>query len=90
MELYCLYMNESSVTRCQTCQTIKLTDNTTPTIENDATLYQGHHESVKSFLTSIDPKCCQLYFNTFINEEYDRIENIKTIDLDGLKEMNIK
>ena len=94
----CTFLNQPSLQQCEMCEAKKPPVSAAPAIQPPIELQppieiqtdSANHESVKQFLSSINPTVCQLYFAAFIEEAYDRIENIKTIEMKDLEEMNVK
>jgi len=56
----------------------------------DAIRDYNNKKDVQEFLTSIDLTCYKLYFDVFIEESFDRLENIEVIEMEDLEFMNVR
>ena len=89
----CTLINKIYDDHCIVCGHQRTTIEIIPdTVQDENSIpSQDRYKSVKKFLISIDPECYELYFDTFIDKEFqfDRMENIKVIDMDDLIAMNV-
>ena len=83
----CTFLNKPSNEQCEMCETKRETPNETPKDPFDDKSQKEF--MVHKFLLSINTECCQLYFDTFIKNGYNQMENIKEIEMEDLKEMGV-
>ena len=73
-------VNPATSKRCGMCQTPRIIISMQD---------RKRRKDIKKFLKSIDDTCYQLYFDIFISEGFDRLDNIREIGTEDLGAMNV-
>ena len=79
----CTYINKSSALQCSMCETKRSTPGATSGYKEQNKL------EVKQFLISIDFEFSEKYYDTFIDNGYDKMQHVMEIEMEDLQTMNI-
>jgi len=85
MSLWCCtscVINKSVKNDCSNCESVQKM--------MDLMKCYKHKRDVKEFLISIDYECYKIHWDLFIENGYDRLDNIKYIEKKDLEWMNVK